>query len=161
MPAFAWFQFLSFTLARSAENSYDARFPREMSDMEGPVPSDRVKVDSPFPANGVDLAPPGYTFTAVKNKALALFEDGRLPRVTLVTASPGYGKTVLLAEVFRLRTASGLPTFGSELALPQSVGRPFSMLSSNTSVSMARAQPIFLTFAVFLSRAGELPKFCE
>lgn len=53
--------------------------------------------------NAFRLAPPRYAFTAVRSKALALLEDNALPRLTLVTAPPGYGKTVMLAELFRLR----------------------------------------------------------
>jgi ATP/maltotriose-dependent transcriptional regulator MalT len=47
------------------------------------------------------LAPPDFGFERVPTRALALLRSRSLPRLTVVTAPPGYGKTVLLSTIYR------------------------------------------------------------
>ncbi|MCA8094813.1 LuxR C-terminal-related transcriptional regulator [Burkholderia anthina] len=47
------------------------------------------------------LAPPDFGFERVPTRAFALLRARVLPRLTVVTAPPGYGKTVLLSAIYR------------------------------------------------------------
>jgi len=47
------------------------------------------------------LAPPDFGFERVPTRALALLRSRPLPRLTVVTAPPGYGKSVLLSTFYR------------------------------------------------------------
>lgn len=55
----------------------------------------------------VHLSPPNYAFVPVPTKASAMLDTGELPKITLVRAPPGYGKTILLAETFTRLAAAG------------------------------------------------------
>ncbi|MBA5686669.1 LuxR C-terminal-related transcriptional regulator [Rugamonas apoptosis] len=62
----------------------------------------------PMLANGArgKLAPPYWAFEALRPRALlALIEATQLPKLVRVSAPPGYGKTVLLAELYRAQAA--------------------------------------------------------
>lgn len=52
------------------------------------------------------LAPPDFGFERVPTRAFALLRSRPLPRLTVVTAPPGYGKTVLLSTLYRWLCAS-------------------------------------------------------
>jgi LuxR family maltose regulon positive regulatory protein len=53
------------------------------------------------------LRPPKYSFRAVQTKAFRLFTDSAPAKVTTVVAPPGYGKTVLMAQMFHHATEQG------------------------------------------------------
>ena len=94
--------------------------------------------------NAFRLAPPRYAFTAVRSKALALLEDNALPRLTLVTAPPGYGKTVMLAELFRLRTAAGPPCLWVGIdAYDSGQASAIDALEQHLGLDTANAPPVF------------------
>lgn len=80
--------------------------------MEGDTPSENdVSTSRSVLANGLHVSPPSYAFTAVRTRAFAVLDDVARWKVTAVTAPPGYGKTVLLAEAYRHVAASGRNTF--------------------------------------------------
>jgi LuxR family maltose regulon positive regulatory protein len=54
------------------------------------------------------LRPPKYSFGAVESKAFRLFRDGPIAKLTTVVAPPGYGKTVLMAQLFQHVVDSGM-----------------------------------------------------
>ena len=94
--------------------------------------------------NAFRLAPPRYAFTAVRSKALALLENNALPRLTLVTAPPGYGKTVMLAELFRLRTAAGPPCLWVGIdAYDSGQASAIDALEQHLGLDTANAPPVF------------------
>lgn len=53
------------------------------------------------------ILPPDYPFLPVTTKAFELLTSRSLPKVCIVTAPPGSGKTVLLTHLFRLSKSSG------------------------------------------------------
>lgn len=53
------------------------------------------------------LSPPDFGFEHVPTRALASLRSRSLPRLTVVTAPPGYGKTVLLSTIYRWLCSSG------------------------------------------------------
>ena len=56
------------------------------------------------------LHPPVYAFAPVETRVFAaLSSQDALPKITTLTAPPGYGKTVLLSQLYRAFTARGIP----------------------------------------------------
>jgi LuxR family maltose regulon positive regulatory protein len=73
--------------------------------MDGAIPPGG-KAAAPPPVSALHLSPPTYAFTPVGTRALgALGTD--LAQITLVAAPTGYGKTILLTELFRRESQAG------------------------------------------------------
>jgi LuxR family maltose regulon positive regulatory protein len=96
---------------REYQNAEVVRAEAESStEMEKPIASEDQRTP-PIPIRALHLAPPSYAFSAVPTKALERIETSKPVQVTLVAAPTGYGKTILLSEIYRRAVSLGQRCF--------------------------------------------------